>query len=208
MFVEGKSRTVFFPSDTLIYGISREGSENYNIRTCEHMILGQLRMGARQTNYASLWVCYIYFDWSKNLKVYNFLRSDSTFGLNEFRSQKGPPMCHIFPKTSRRVHSEYVKTKIFHWGPNEKRMTHIFLTKKIFRPKRTRALFAAIALGESPLLPLSMFPIIIHFCWWTILPLHNNCVHTLLCSPEGAEGGAGRKGGRDIADGGIWFSIF
>ena len=54
MFVEGKSRTVFFPSDTLIYGISCDGSKNYNIRTCEHMILGQLRMGARQTNYAPL----------------------------------------------------------------------------------------------------------------------------------------------------------
>ena len=27
MFVEGKSRTVFFPSDTLIYGISRDGSK-------------------------------------------------------------------------------------------------------------------------------------------------------------------------------------
>ena len=54
MFVEGKSRTVFFPSDTLIYGISRGGSKNHNIRTCEHTILGQLRMGARQTNYAPL----------------------------------------------------------------------------------------------------------------------------------------------------------
>ena len=54
MFVEGKSRTVFFPSDTRIYGISRDGSKNYDIRTCEHMILGQLRMGARQTNYAPL----------------------------------------------------------------------------------------------------------------------------------------------------------
>ena len=54
MFVEGKSRTVFFPSDTLIYGISRDGSKDYNIRSCEHMILGQLRMGARQTNYAPL----------------------------------------------------------------------------------------------------------------------------------------------------------
>ena len=59
MFVEGKSRTVFFPSDTLIYGISRDGSKNYNIRTCEHMILGQLRMGARQTNYAPLHSVYI-----------------------------------------------------------------------------------------------------------------------------------------------------
>ena len=54
MFVEGKSRTVFFPSDTLIYGICRDGSKSYNIRACEHMILGQLRMGARQTIYAPL----------------------------------------------------------------------------------------------------------------------------------------------------------
>ena len=54
MFVEGKSITVFFPSDTIIHGISRDSSKNYNIRTCEHMILGQLRMGARQTNYAPL----------------------------------------------------------------------------------------------------------------------------------------------------------
>ena len=54
MFVKGKSRTVFFPSDTLIYVISRDGSENLNIRTCVHMILGQLMMGARQTKNASL----------------------------------------------------------------------------------------------------------------------------------------------------------
>ena len=39
----------FFPSDTLIYSISRDGSKNVNIRTCEHMALGQLRLGARQT---------------------------------------------------------------------------------------------------------------------------------------------------------------
>ena len=56
MFVEGKSRTVFFPSDTLIYGISRDGSQNFNIHTCEHMILGQLRMGSRQAKNAPL-VC-------------------------------------------------------------------------------------------------------------------------------------------------------
>ena len=54
MFVEGKSRTIFFPSDTPVYGISRDGSKNSNIRTCEHMILGQLRMGARQTKNATL----------------------------------------------------------------------------------------------------------------------------------------------------------
>ena len=59
MFAEGKSSTVFFPSDTLIHDISRDGSKNYNIRTCEHMILGQLRMGARQTNYALLHVTII-----------------------------------------------------------------------------------------------------------------------------------------------------
>ena len=38
-----------FPSDTLIYGICRDGSKNYNIRTCEHMPRGQLRMWARAT---------------------------------------------------------------------------------------------------------------------------------------------------------------
>ena len=43
-----------FPSNTLIYGISRDGSKNFNIRTCEHMILGQLTMGARQTKNAPL----------------------------------------------------------------------------------------------------------------------------------------------------------
>ena len=69
MFVEGKTRTVFFPSDTLIYGISRDGSKNYNIRTCEHMILGQLRMGARQTNYAPLLLTSIALIRSKQLRV-------------------------------------------------------------------------------------------------------------------------------------------
>ena len=34
-------KTVFFPSDTLIYGISRDGSKIFNIGTCE------LSMGAR-----------------------------------------------------------------------------------------------------------------------------------------------------------------
>ena len=50
----GKSKTIFFPSNTLIYGISRDSSKNFNIRTCEHMILGQLRMGARQAKNAPL----------------------------------------------------------------------------------------------------------------------------------------------------------
>ena len=34
----------FFPSGTLIYGISRDGSKNVNICTCELVILGQLRI--------------------------------------------------------------------------------------------------------------------------------------------------------------------
>ena len=42
------------PSDTLIYGISCDGSKNFNIRTCEHMILGHLRIGARQAKNAPL----------------------------------------------------------------------------------------------------------------------------------------------------------
>ena len=44
----------FFPSDTLIYGIYRDGMKSFNIRTCEHMILSQLRMGAHQTKNAPL----------------------------------------------------------------------------------------------------------------------------------------------------------
>ena len=57
MFVEGKSKTVFFPSDTLIYGICRDGTKNNNIRACEHLILGQFRMGARSAIYAPLVEC-------------------------------------------------------------------------------------------------------------------------------------------------------
>ena len=45
----------FFLSDTLIYAICRDGLTNHNIRACEHMILGQLRMGARQMTYAPLY---------------------------------------------------------------------------------------------------------------------------------------------------------
>ena len=75
MFVEGKSRTVFIPSDTLIYGISRDGSKNYNIRTCEHMILGKLPMGARQTNYAPLHTVYNLHTVYDLHTVYNFAHS-------------------------------------------------------------------------------------------------------------------------------------
>ena len=51
---KGGQEQSFFPSYTLIYGISRDGSKNFNIRTCEDMILGQLRMRARQTKSAGV----------------------------------------------------------------------------------------------------------------------------------------------------------
>ena len=54
MFVEGKSRTIFIPSNTPIYGISCNGSKNFNMRTCEQMIPGQLMMRARQAKNAPL----------------------------------------------------------------------------------------------------------------------------------------------------------
>ena len=53
--LQGKSRTIFFPSDTLIYGISCGCCRNFNIRTCEHMILGQLRIRTHQTENAPLY---------------------------------------------------------------------------------------------------------------------------------------------------------
>ena len=50
LHVSGREvKNSLFHSDTLIYGISRDGSKNYNIRTCEHMTRGQLRLGARAT---------------------------------------------------------------------------------------------------------------------------------------------------------------
>ena len=58
-------KTIFFPSNTLIYGISRDGSKNLNIRTCEHMILGQLRVGTRQAKNAPL-------SWPSNAAPTNF----------------------------------------------------------------------------------------------------------------------------------------
>ena len=51
---KGGQEQSFFPSKTLIYGISRDDSKTFNIRTCEHMIIGQLRIGARATTYAAL----------------------------------------------------------------------------------------------------------------------------------------------------------
>ena len=45
---------MFCPPNTLIYGISCDGSKKFNIRTCEHMIPGQLRIWARTTTSAAL----------------------------------------------------------------------------------------------------------------------------------------------------------
>ena len=41
---KGSQEQSYFPLKTLIYGISSDGYKNLNIRTCEHMILGQLRI--------------------------------------------------------------------------------------------------------------------------------------------------------------------
>ena len=41
-------------TDLLDVQISRDGSKNFTLRTCEHMILGQLRMGVRQAKNAPL----------------------------------------------------------------------------------------------------------------------------------------------------------
>ena len=54
MFVLREVENNFFPSNTLIYGISHDGSKRFNLRTWEHMILSQLRIGARSTTYAAL----------------------------------------------------------------------------------------------------------------------------------------------------------
>ena len=54
MFIEGKSRTVFFPQTLNIYGICRDGTKMFNIRACEHMILGRLRTGASFAIYVAL----------------------------------------------------------------------------------------------------------------------------------------------------------
>ena len=51
---KGSQEQSFFSSDTLIYGISRDGSKNFSVHTCEHMILGQLTKGARQKKNAPL----------------------------------------------------------------------------------------------------------------------------------------------------------
>ena len=60
----------FFPSDTLIYGISRDSSKKFILRTCEHMILGQLRMGARQTKNAPLSLLSVQVDQEAQEPVY------------------------------------------------------------------------------------------------------------------------------------------
>ena len=52
-FFKGSQKQSFF-LQTLIYGISRDGSKIFNMRTCEHTILGQLGMEARQTKNAPL----------------------------------------------------------------------------------------------------------------------------------------------------------
>ena len=62
---KGSQEQSFFPSNTLIYSISRDGSKNFDKRTCEHMILGQLSMGARQAKNAPLCRSLLFFFFCK-----------------------------------------------------------------------------------------------------------------------------------------------
>ena len=99
MFVEGKSRTVFFPSDTLIYGISRDGQKNYNIRTCEYMILGQLRMGAREANYAPMAVrISAFLHIFANIRAYLPLFFAHYPHHSAFAATAWPPLIRTFPR--------------------------------------------------------------------------------------------------------------
>ena len=50
---KGNQEQSFFLQALFFCGISRASSKNFNVYTCEHMILGQLRMGARQTKNAA-----------------------------------------------------------------------------------------------------------------------------------------------------------
>ena len=67
MFVEGKSRTVFFRLQTLLFTAFLATVQKIITYACEHMILGQLRMGARQTNYAPLFSHIHNFGWFRQL---------------------------------------------------------------------------------------------------------------------------------------------
>ena len=52
--------SIFFPSNTLIFlAFLVTVLKKFNIRTCEHMILGQLRIGARQAKNAPLAKCWL-----------------------------------------------------------------------------------------------------------------------------------------------------
>ena len=72
-----------------MYGISRDGSKNFNIRTCEHMIIGQLRIGARTTTYAALQRAALFVSGRLLGAVNNIAEfSDSYFGYKQTRSRK------------------------------------------------------------------------------------------------------------------------
>ena len=55
MLVKGSQEQFFFFLQTLLFTpFDATVQKNYNIRACEHIILGQLRMGARHRIYAPL----------------------------------------------------------------------------------------------------------------------------------------------------------
>ena len=92
---KGRSRTIFFPSKTLIYGISRDDSKKFNIRTCEHMILGQLRIGARATTYAALIFLFIPLPSVIPIEVGVFLSALLLFSGSNQRSRDKVAQLHL-----------------------------------------------------------------------------------------------------------------
>ena len=89
MFVEVNEEQSFFLETLNIYGICRDGSKNYNIRACEHMILGQLRMGARHTIYAPLGAATLVFGSCFDL----FYKFCNKIGLGSPRQCEGRWQC-------------------------------------------------------------------------------------------------------------------
>ena len=87
----------FFPfKHSFIYGISRDGSKKFNLRTCEHMIPSQLRIWARTTTYAAL--CSAYFPSCIFLIVFFSLKfsSSDTYTVEARYTSASAPFIQIW----------------------------------------------------------------------------------------------------------------
>ena len=101
-----------FPSDTLIYGICRDGSKNYNIRTWEHMTRGQFRLGARATinvALASNSIQSLYAVWCQIITI---------FDRHQHLERKNPfcnPLCNPFRTKVKKKQFFYASPKWMNW---------------------------------------------------------------------------------------------